>query len=112
METSNTRINNFIDDELIEKYQESVEHFGNNDLVLVVKENMNNNLVNAYERKPLLNKPDIPHFLLNKLRKPAKEASGILSHSEIAFWLMVFYSNGESDCAAVKSTLMAPGGHA
>ena len=112
MEATNTRINKYIDDDLIGKYQESVEHFGNNDLVLVIKEDENNNLVNAYERKPLLNKPDIHHFLLNKLRKPAKEVSGILSHSEIAFWLMVFYSNGESDCVAVKTTLLAPGGHA
>ena len=110
MEATSIRLNKFVNDNLVETYQNAVKRLDNNDLVLVIKENGDNNLATVYERKLLISKPGIPQFLLNKISKPANKAPGILSHSEIAFWFIVFYANGESECAAVKTTLMAPGG--
>lgn len=108
MENQSSRINQFVDNRLFEAYRSSVEYFGNKDLVLVFDESKSLDPVDAYERNRIIEDPDIPDFLKNKLCKPANDAAGKLSHSEIAFWLVVFFVNGESGCAAVKTTLMAP----
>jgi len=112
MDIQNKRINQLIDDNLIEAYQSSVKHFGSKDLVLVFDESKNNDPIDVYERNKLIENPNIPDFLKNKLSKPAQESSGKLNYSEVAFWLVVFYSDGESECTAVKRTLMAPSGNA
>jgi len=112
METPSARVQKLIDNKLIEAYRASVEHFGNTDLVLVFDESKGIDPIDSYERMPLSKSPDIPGFLKNKLCKPAKEALGKLSHAEVAFWLVVFFEDGESACTVVKATLMGKAGNA
>lgn len=112
MGSNKNRISSFIDNRLFEAYRASVEHFGTTDLVLVFNEEREVDPVDAFNRKRFIEDPEAPGFLKEKMSKPATEVETNLKHGEVAFWFLVFYATGESECAAIKATLLGPGGNA
>lgn len=112
MEHLETQVQQLVDDRLIDVYQQSVKHYGNTDLVLVFDESRAVDPVDFYERTKLVESPDMPESLKTKLSKPANEAAGSLQYSEVAFWLVVSFSNEEMACTAIKATLLGPHGNA
>lgn len=106
------RIRAMIDDQLIASYWDATKHFGTTDLVIIFDESEKSHPVSASSRMKLLASPNVPEALTSRIARPAVEAAKMLTASQAAFWLVVFFEDGESGTVAVNAKLLAPGGHA
>ena len=107
-----SRVHTLVDDRLFKAFADAAAHFNTTDLVLVLDQSEDVNPLHAYSREKLIATPDIPEFLRIKLHKPARDTAVHLSAGDAAFWLVVFFTDGESACVALNAKLIGPGGNA
>lgn len=112
MKTIAARINQLVDNRLLETYQDATKHYGTADLVLVYDEANKADPVSVYSRGALGENPELPESLASKISKPASQAKSQLNSSDAAFWLIAFFSDGEFACTAIKGKLLADSGNA
>jgi hypothetical protein len=107
-----SRIHELVDDRLFKVFADAAAHFNTSDLVLVLNQSDDANPLNAYSREKLIASPNIPEFLRNKLQRPARDTAVRLGSGDAAFWLVVFFDDGESACVSLNAKLIGPGGNA
>ncbi len=98
-----TRAKALIGDELFEFYWESVEHFGETDLILYFDADRDD--VRAYDRKKFIEPSDAPQVLKEKFAKPAKDAAVNFTKATTAFWFMASFPEGTHVTAVIAQRI-------
>ncbi len=107
-----SRVCRLVDDRLFRAFWDGAAHFGTRDLVLFFDESAEVDPVDILPRDRVACDPKIPGRIQERLRKPAVYAATKLTTSDTAFWLVVFFNDGESAIFAINAKPIAPGGHA
>lgn len=107
-----SRVRRLVDDRLFRAFWDGAAHFGTRDLVLFFDESVEVDPVDILPRERVAGDPKIPRRIQEKLSKPAVDTATKLTASDTAFWLVVFFSDGESAIVAINAKPIAPGGHA
>ncbi len=107
-----SRVRRLVDDRLFRAFWDGAAHFGTRDLVLFFDESVEVDPVDILPRERVAGDPKIPRRIQEKLSKSAVDTATKLTASDTAFWLVVFFSDGESAIVAINAKPIAPGGHA
>lgn len=95
-----------LDDRLIEAFFDAAAHFKTHDLVLVFNTELRHDPVTAEVREQMIQDPEIPLNLKQKLSNPPKRGD-----SHTAFWLIMILPD-DIVVTAVNSFMLGEGGSA
>ncbi|WP_047516741.1 hypothetical protein [Methylophilus sp. Q8] len=107
---SQRRFADLIDDRLFTAFWDGAKHFGTTDLVLFYDESLDEDPVSIMPRLRLINDADLPASLLSIINKASSTATKQLNSTDVSFWFIVYFQDGEMVHGAINAKLIGPGG--
>ncbi len=107
-----SRLAEVIDERVFNFAQGAQRHFKTNDLIVILDLRDDDPGFEAAPRESFAQAEGLSPDMKLKFSRPAGDFKAVLGAPDQSFWFLAIFEDGDSACAAINASMIAPGGSA